>query len=550
MITVNRLQRVAFPLLLCAGACLTQADPVASVKLRQFATATGQETWQTFGSLDCQDGYAAVRATISGNAEFNTLIWYWDRTSGEIRFREGFTSVEDHPLPGNPTFVRAGQIFDTVSINRNGDVGWSTNLAVSCSNPDDPACDFIGAATAMFNDQYALGAADDQFICGVSDYDDIDSVGVDGFGNVFAQISVSSGLATDDYIGKGMPLMMAETVICQDDPIAESGGGEWGDMKSGTGLDVVPLIGTWYAIDQLKQVPSNQNIAAVVNGAATIQEGKDVFIWDIWDDPNADPDCSGVAVLDIDDIALSIQGNLLWSGQLRTGGDINFNNNDVVGYGDFVIFQEGTEVDGVPGALSAYFGRLSGGGSARHLSVDNEGNVAWVVNVVATYPGDNFPDDPNDTFEEQIDVVMYNGEVILATNDLIDQNDDGQINDNDFGAYLTNITQAFVIDGQDEAWFVGEGNLSVGLRDCVFRLAPLPNTTSPWLTLPDCGPDCQADIDGDGKVDQSDLGLLLSAFDACQGDPDYNADADIDGSGCVDQPDLGILLTEYEICGF
>ncbi|MFG0251525.1 MAG: dockerin type I domain-containing protein [Phycisphaerales bacterium JB038] len=54
------------------------------------------------------------------------------------------------------------------------------------------------------------------------------------------------------------------------------------------------------------------------------------------------------------------------------------------------------------------------------------------------------------------------------------------------------------------------------------------------------------DVDGDGDVDQSDLGLLLAAYESCDGDPNWNPDADLNGDGCVNQPDLGILLANYQ----
>jgi hypothetical protein len=53
------------------------------------------------------------------------------------------------------------------------------------------------------------------------------------------------------------------------------------------------------------------------------------------------------------------------------------------------------------------------------------------------------------------------------------------------------------------------------------------------------------DVDGDGDVDLSDLGVLLAAYDTCVGDPGYNPDADFDESGCVDLSDLGVLLANY-----
>ncbi len=53
------------------------------------------------------------------------------------------------------------------------------------------------------------------------------------------------------------------------------------------------------------------------------------------------------------------------------------------------------------------------------------------------------------------------------------------------------------------------------------------------------------DTDGDGDIDLSDLGVLLAAYGACEGDPGYVADADFDASGCVDLSDLGVLLSAY-----
>lgn len=53
------------------------------------------------------------------------------------------------------------------------------------------------------------------------------------------------------------------------------------------------------------------------------------------------------------------------------------------------------------------------------------------------------------------------------------------------------------------------------------------------------------DLNGDGKVNQSDLGILLAAFGTCIGQPGYNAVADIDGDGCVGQSDLGTLLSHW-----
>ncbi len=52
------------------------------------------------------------------------------------------------------------------------------------------------------------------------------------------------------------------------------------------------------------------------------------------------------------------------------------------------------------------------------------------------------------------------------------------------------------------------------------------------------GDPCPEDLDGDGSVGQSDLGILLSAYG-------HNAGGDIDGDGDTDQADLGQLLAMY-----
>ena len=49
------------------------------------------------------------------------------------------------------------------------------------------------------------------------------------------------------------------------------------------------------------------------------------------------------------------------------------------------------------------------------------------------------------------------------------------------------------------------------------------------------------DLNGDGCVDQADLGILLAAYQ-------HNADGDIDGDGDTDQSDLGILLGAFPNC--
>ena len=59
-------------------------------------------------------------------------------------------------------------------------------------------------------------------------------------------------------------------------------------------------------------------------------------------------------------------------------------------------------------------------------------------------------------------------------------------------------------------------------------------------------PLCPGDVDGDGSVNQTDLGLLLASYERHPDDPFFDRRADLDCDGDVDQQDLGHLLAAYE----
>jgi len=63
------------------------------------------------------------------------------------------------------------------------------------------------------------------------------------------------------------------------------------------------------------------------------------------------------------------------------------------------------------------------------------------------------------------------------------------------------------------------------------------------LALSLCAPPCPGDLNGDGAVDQGDLGILLGDFGCTAGVG--NCPGDIDGDGDTDQGDLGVLLSNF-----
>ncbi|MFO0873673.1 MAG: hypothetical protein U0575_06835 [Phycisphaerales bacterium] len=133
---------------------------------------------------------------------------------------------------------------------------------------------------------------------------------------------------------------------------------------------------------------------------------------------------------------------------------------------------------------------------------------------------------------ETCDAVDYDSRIAVYTGpcdalQLVTCNDDGsgclQVDTSKaiFQA-ICGETYRFRVGGFDTA--IGSGTLSVS---CGFG--------------PECPPPCPEDLNGDGKVDGADLGLLL-------GNWSFSSLGDIDGNGIVDGADLGLLLGAWGDC--
>jgi hypothetical protein len=82
-------------------------------------------------------------------------------------------------------------------------------------------------------------------------------------------------------------------------------------------------------------------------------------------------------------------------------------------------------------------------------------------------------------------------------------------------------------------------NLTCG--DYVAFAAPL------FVGAPPCGRNYRAQIEYP-RIGQTTLGRLLGGFGRCIGQPGYDPCADLNGDGCIDQSDLGILLQRWGQC--
>jgi len=108
----------------------------------------------------------------------------------------------------------------------------------------------------------------------------------------------------------------------------------------------------------------------------------------------------------------------------------------------------------------------------------------------------------------------------------------------------------FSIDGGGEILAPGAGyHLSGTIGQPDVTLVPMSGNGYElaggfWaVTLSEPAP-IPGDFDGDGDVDQSDLGVLLADY-GCVSPPEPDCPGDIDGDGDTDQSDLGVLLANF-----
>ena len=104
-----------------------------------------------------------------------------------------------------------------------------------------------------------------------------------------------------------------------------------------------------------------------------------------------------------------------------------------------------------------------------------------------------------------------------------------------------------LIDASQGEWYVqwGGANGINNARQIVAAARQGANGPIGAILMTPLNAGAPGDLDGDGDVDQADLGILLAAFGRCSGDEGFNPAADIDGDGCVGQGDLGILLANF-----
>lgn len=143
-------------------------------------------------------------------------------------------------------------------------------------------------------------------------------------------------------------------------------------------------------------------------------------------------------------------------------------------------------------------------------------------------------ENPDFPYPTDLYAVGYNDELNWAAGGVDDPNNDPNWDGDPDLSYTDILNTGFLID-----WAFGGTNPD----------RERGHGTPTAMGTP--GSACPGDINGDGITGQSDLGILLAAYNTCPGDPNYNAAANIDdtdGTGCIGQADLGVLLANFN-CG-
>jgi hypothetical protein len=118
---------------------------------------------------------------------------------------------------------------------------------------------------------------------------------------------------------------------------------------------------------------------------------------------------------------------------------------------------------------------------------------------------------------------------------------------------LAGWTARSIFVGLDTIATLADRGSDLDTRYVDARVEPLPNGSQcqervcTWLTYPNglvaAADTCEADLDGDGIVGGSDLGVLLTYWGFQGGVP-----ADLNGDGVVDGADYGLLLSAWGPC--
>jgi hypothetical protein len=488
-------------------------EPIPSVAVREYGNASDQEVWNTLVDIVPRREDVMLLGWLYGSPG-GSVLW----SEGEIILRSSDLVVLGHPLADQGVEARVAWIRRASGVAADG----SLTLLARLTCDDCPLEDTDAVLRWMGGDSadYLFGSTDAMLLDG----DLVTPIGISRVldnrdGQAYALVSwliadvpqyALVAATTDEPPRHVEPVLMRRTEVLNHD------GSLLGRVHLCTVVNGVlpwtglPLTGAEVLVDyvglQRHALLGNRSISSAVEDSVV-----------------------GLAIEGVGwTPSLTEGGRLLYAGTLVQEGDVTEENDAFIAFDDSIAAREG---DPCPGLETWTFGGDETPSTPLLLSMDDYGNAAFTWRAT-------------DSAGEVHSVAYYNGQPLLAAGDLVDANNDGRIDDADGGAYFVRLGSDTPLVLRREALYLfAEVFLpQYGQRTALLRIAPLSDIPNAW----DTRPPCVGDVDNDRDVDQSDLGLLLAAYESSYADAAYHPCADLDADGDVDQADLGLLLPNYE----
>ncbi|MCK4872251.1 MAG: hypothetical protein KAS72_05965 [Phycisphaerales bacterium] len=467
--------------------------PIASVLLREHANVTPTVLWESFSRLVVSpDG----RPAVTGRTTEDPVIWL----DGDVVIGGAPMSVIGHPDEpgGDPVYADLSSV-KSFSINALGEIGFVGRLECEGCSFDQREAVLVwsGGDECIFH----FGAGEEIW----TGYELLSWAGITcvrlddaSVPHAFAFISLpcigGRGLfvATEDAVP-----FNAQPVIYEGDPVQSLEGiGSFECVERSGPSGILRETGEVYFIGRVASVPSGEQHKVFLDDQVILSAGEQI---------------GGRVISDIELVALSSGSELMIGGELT--GDVP---TGFIAYGGVIVAEEGNNCTQLAGATYI--------DEPEFVAVDESGNAAYGWTVLT--------DD-----EQERDVLIYNGELILQAGDLLDANNDGVIDGDDYGAMFESFEYGHLKIVDQTAYVIGTALLpQYGYRQVLLRIAPLPDVSNPWATQ------CIGDLNGDDDTDQNDLGILLAAYS-------ISAGGDLDGDDDTDQSDLAILLADFGCAG-
>ncbi|MFG0252833.1 MAG: hypothetical protein ACF8NJ_08175, partial [Phycisphaerales bacterium JB038] len=432
-----------------------------TVVARQFGNVEEDAVWWELEEI----GPALADTWLLGRTNWTdgrgSLLW----AESGIKLRASDLTVSDHPLQDQGVAVGVASFARGFSVTADG-------LVVNgVLRSDEAALAGEEAVGRCVHDDctYLFSSFDEMLLGGeLVSPSGVADVAATRSGQVYAALQLRGGLSPQYGLVRttgGPPPGHVEGVLLTGQAIRDSAGAVVGTLDDlivpddGRVLAVLPWSGETLLLATVDEPGNGRQRHVLRSGLSVRRPGETV---------------AGLPIERLSGAALGEGGELFYAGLLTQGGDVSSDNDAFLAYGDSIVSREGDPCPGLAGATFI--------GDTPALAADHWGNAAFIGEALAADGA-------------RLDVLYYNGELLLRSGDLLDANGDGVIDADDHGATVVDLLAAGdLVLGRRSAWVLATAVLpQYGLRTVLLRLGPLPEIANPW----DARTPCPGDVTGD-----------------------------------------------------